>query len=150
LKEPRYKSPPIIAPEIPKEYLRPPSVRLPAEPIFEIPREAPRSPERSIVPEIRLPPIESIVEPISSPSYSSPSKTSYLSIAEPVIAPEIIYSPMTRGKGFFGGEIADITRLVLYAEGRKREEPYKIPDIGLSFFKKFNPVGELLGGRFRW
>jgi hypothetical protein len=149
IKEPRYKEPPIVAPEIPKEYLKPPSVRLPVEPIFEMPREAPRSPERSIVPEIRLPPVESIVEPISSPSYSSPSKTSYPSIAETVIAPEIIYGPMARGKGIFGGEITDITRFVLYQEGRKKEEPYRVPDIDLSFFRKINPVGELLGGRFK-
>jgi hypothetical protein len=39
--------------------------------------------------------------------------------------------------------------MVLYTEGRKREEPYKVPGIDLDFFKKFNPVGELLGGRFR-
>jgi hypothetical protein len=56
---------------------------------------------------------------------------------------------MARGKGFFGGEIADITRFVLYQEGRKKEEPYKVPDIDLSFFRKINPVGELLGGRFK-
>jgi hypothetical protein len=150
LKEPKHKTPSVVVPEIPNEYLKPPNVRLPKGPIFEIPRETPKSPrERPMIPEIRPPPVESIIEPISSPSYSPPSKTSYPSITELVIAPEAIYGPMTRGKGFFGSEIADITRFVLYTEGRKREEPYKIPDIDLSFFKKFNPVGELLGGRFR-
>jgi hypothetical protein len=61
----------------------------------------------------------------------------------------VIYGQLPRGNGFVVSEIADITRFVLYTEGRKREEPYKIPDIDLSFFKKFNPVGELLGGRFK-
>jgi hypothetical protein len=70
---------------------------------------------------------------------------------EPILDTSMIYGTARSAGAYFGGfgRTGEITRSVLYQEGRKKEEPYKIPDIDLDFFKKFNPVGELLGGRFR-
>ena len=68
---------------------------------------------------------------------------------EPILDIRAIYGPITGGRGMPFGGIEEMTRLIMYQEGRKKEEPYKVPGIDLEFFKKFNPVGELLGGRFR-
>jgi len=131
--------------------------RTPKTPIYEIPEIIePRMPRRGREPMFGIPEIPEIVEPITrqSPSqYTAPPPAQYISAPapsyEPVLDIGAIYGPIARGKGPSFGGIEEMTRLVMYQEGRKREEPYKVPDIDLEFFKKFNPVGELLGGRFR-
>jgi hypothetical protein len=144
--------------EIPETVVLPEMRRPQKSPIIEIPEIIePRIPKRGREPLFPIPELPEVSEPVTRQPAPPEYITAPSSPAEYISAPAYdyssilgaIYAPTARGKGIFSGELADITRMVLYAEGRKREEPYRVPGIDLDFFKKFNPVGELLGGRFR-